>query len=148
MSARLRLLDTRHMNLPRRLQRIGLLSICLALSFAGTGCRSFLRKHAMKSYPVQVKPADMLTASNAYQTDFLYLKTLADEVVPLRDRYFPPDKRAALEQEILRQLGEKFKAVLVSIVSYVTAIIARWRVTVPSSSVHANSNVPDRLART
>jgi len=60
----------------------------------------------MKSYSVKINPADSLTASNNYQQDFLYLKTLADEVVPLQDRYFPPDKRAALEQEILQQLGD------------------------------------------
>jgi hypothetical protein len=78
----------------------------LVLSFSSTGCRSFLRNQAMKDYPVKTRPVEGFTAPNRYQEDFLYLKTLAEEVVPLQDRYFPPDKRAAMEQEILTHLGQ------------------------------------------
>src|SRR5438128_1127972 len=82
------------------------LSLSLVLSFGSTGCRSFLAEHAMKTYPVKIKPVDGLAAPNRYQEDFLYLKTLGEEVVPLEGRYFPRDKRAAMEQEILRELGK------------------------------------------
>lgn len=60
----------------------------------------------MKSYPAKIKPVEGLAAPNPYQKDFLYLKTLVEEVFPLQERYFPPEKRAAMEQEILRKLGE------------------------------------------
>ena len=91
------------------LHRVGLnwfLLLGVVLSFGSTGCRSFLAEHAMKTYPVKIKPVTGLVAPNGYQEDFLYLKTLGEEVVPLEDRYFPPDKRAAMEQEILRDLGQ------------------------------------------
>ena len=80
--------------------------LSLVLSLSSTGCRAFLRSKAMKNYPVKIKPVDGLTAPNRYQEDFLYLKTLGEEVFPLEDRYFPPEKRAAMEQEILRKLGQ------------------------------------------
>src|ERR1041384_36876 len=76
------------------------------LSLGSTGCRSFLAAQVMKTYPAKIKPADRLVAHNKYQEDFLYLKTLGEEVFPLQDRYFPPAKRAAMEQEILQTLGE------------------------------------------
>ncbi len=82
-----------------------LVALGLALSLASTGCRSFLRDQAMKDFPVKASPVDGLTP-NRYQEDFLYLKKLGEEVVPLEDRYFPPEKRAAMEQEILRNLGQ------------------------------------------
>jgi hypothetical protein len=81
-----------------------LLSLSLLLFFSSTGCRSFLAGQAMKTYPAKVKPVDSLAKPNRYQEDFLYLKTLGEEVVPLQDRYFPPDKRVAMEQEILQKL--------------------------------------------
>src|SRR6266850_1255631 len=80
--------------------------LSLVLSLSSTGCRSFLRSKAMKNYAVKIKPVDGLAAPNRYQEDFLYLKTLGEEVFPLEDRYFPPEKRAAMEEEILRKLGE------------------------------------------
>ena len=51
----------------------------------------------MKNYPVKIKSVEGIASPNRYQEDFLYLKTLAEEVVPLEDRYFPQEKRAALE---------------------------------------------------
>jgi hypothetical protein len=92
----------------RLVRRLGFgfqLSLCLVL-LSSTGCRSFLRNHAIKTYSVKVKPVEGFTTPNRYQEDFLYLKTLGEEIVPLADRYFPPDKRAAMEQDILRKLGE------------------------------------------
>jgi hypothetical protein len=90
------------------IHRLGLnwlLLLSVVLSFGSTGCRSFLAEHAMKTYPAKIKPADQLIAANGYQEDFICLKTLGEEVVPLEDRYFPPDKRAAMEKEILQDLG-------------------------------------------
>jgi hypothetical protein len=84
----------------------GLILLTVVLSFGSSGCRSFLAEHAMKTYPAKIKPADQLIASNGYQEDFICLKTLGEEVVPLEDRYFPPDKRAAMEREILQNLGQ------------------------------------------
>ncbi len=77
------------------------LSLSFVLSLSSTGCRSFLRDQAMKDYTVKIKPTGGVTAPNRYQEDFLYLKALGEEVFPLEDRYFPPDKRAGMEQEIL-----------------------------------------------
>ncbi len=77
----------------------------------------------MKAYPVKIKPVDGLTAPNRYQEDFLYLKTLVDEVFPLPDRYFPPDKRAVYEQEALRKLGQpncSYETFLFSIEGYLS----------------------------
>lgn len=79
----------------------------LVLSLGSTGCESFLAEHAMKTYPAKIKAADALAATNRYQKDFLCLKTLGEEVVPLEDRYFPPDRRAVMEQEIFRDLGRR-----------------------------------------
>src|SRR5436190_24231448 len=84
-----------------------LLSLGVVLSLSSTGSRSFLAGQAMKTYAVKIKPVEGLAAPNRYQEDFLYLKTLGEEVVPLEDRYFPPDKRAAMEEEILRKLGQR-----------------------------------------
>src|SRR5438105_4614337 len=83
-----------------------LLSLGLVLSFGSTGCHSFLAEHALKTYPVKIKPVAGLAAPNRYQEDSLYLKTLGEEVVPLEDHYFAPDKRAAMEQKILQELGK------------------------------------------
>lgn len=94
------------------------------LSLGSTGCRSFLAEHAMKTYPASIKSADRLAAHNAYQEDFLYLKTLGEEVVPLQDRYFPPAKRAAMEDEILQTLGEprcSYEAFVVGVERYLAA---------------------------
>ena len=85
--------------------RCALLLLCAELILASTGCRSFLAGQAMKNYPLKIEPAAALAATNRYQEDFLYLITLAGEVFPLEDRYFPPEKRQAMEQEILRKLG-------------------------------------------
>lgn len=87
-------------------QRIRLFWLGLSLMLISTGCRSFLAGTAMKNYPIKVKPIPGLASPNKYQADFLYLKTLGEQVVPLEDRYFPPDKRAAMEGEILRTLDE------------------------------------------
>jgi hypothetical protein len=98
--------------------------LSLALSLCANGCRSFLAGQAMKTYPVKIKPAEACPAPNRYQEDFLYLKTLGEEVVPLQDRYFPPDKRAAMEEQILRKLGEPdctYETFLFSIRSYLAA---------------------------
>ena len=51
-------------------------------------------------------PFDVVPPFGIDQEDFLYLKTLAEEVVPLEDRYFPADKRAAIERQILQELGQ------------------------------------------
>lgn len=101
-----------------------LLTLSFVLSLSSTGCRSLLRAQVMKDYPVKIKPVDGVTAPNRYQEDFLHLKTLAEEVVPLEDRYFPPDKRAAMEQEILRKLGQpgcSHETCLLSVESYLGA---------------------------
>lgn len=89
----------------RKMRWNWLLALVLVLSLSSTGCRSFLRNQAMKDFPVKTSPVDGLTP-NRYQEDFLYLKKLGEEVVPLEDRYFPPEKRAAMDQEILRNLGQ------------------------------------------
>ncbi len=102
----------------------GLLALSLVLALCSTGCRSFLAQQAMKAYPAKIKPVDGIAKPNRYQEDFLYLKTLGEEVVPLEDRYFPPDKRAAMEQEILRKLGEpgcSYETFLVSVHHYLAA---------------------------
>src|SRR3569832_1606809 len=78
--------------------------MALAVCFGATGCRSFLASQGLKNYAVKVKPVEGLTP-NRYQEDFLYLTTLAQEVFTLEDRYFPAEKRAAMEREILRDLG-------------------------------------------
>ena len=59
----------------------------------------------MKDYPAKIKTVEGFPPTNRYQRDFLYLKTLVEEVFPVEDRYFAPDKRAAMEQEILQKLG-------------------------------------------
>jgi len=59
----------------------------------------------MKDYHVKAKPVAGFENPNRYQKDLLYLRTLAEEVVPLEDQYFPPEKRAALERELLQKLG-------------------------------------------
>jgi hypothetical protein len=100
------------------------LSLSLALSLGSTGCRSFLAGQAMKTYSVSIKPTDGLPAPNRYQEDFLYLKAFGEEVVPLLDHYFPPDKRVAMEQEILQNLGRpdcSYETFLFSIRSYLAA---------------------------
>src|SRR2546422_6424409 len=58
-------------NLSTGLPQIIVLSLSLLLSFGSTGCRSFLAEHAMKTYPVKIKPVDGLAAPNRYQEDFL-----------------------------------------------------------------------------
>jgi hypothetical protein len=83
-----------------------LLSLGFVIALGSTGCSSFLAGQAMKNYPVKVKPVDGMAAPTRYQEDFLYLKTLGEEVVPLADRIFPPDERAAMEREILQDLGQ------------------------------------------
>jgi hypothetical protein len=83
-----------------------LAALTLVISLASVGCHSFLRDQAIKLYDVQVEPDASLNRPNRYQADFLYLKTLAKEVIPLEDRYFPPAKRAASELEILERLGQ------------------------------------------
>ena len=96
----------------------------LALTLGSMGCRSFLRDQAMKDYPVKIQPMAGLPAPNRYQEDFLYLKTLGQEVVPLEDRYFPPSKRAAMEQKILQELGRpdcSYETFLFDISSYLGA---------------------------
>ncbi len=78
----------------------------------------------MKSYRVKAKPIVGLASPNRYQQDFLHLKTLAEEVFPLEDRYFPPDKRATMEKEILQKLGEpgcSYEAFLLNVRSYLAA---------------------------
>jgi hypothetical protein len=79
--------------------------LSLGLLLGVTGCASFLQEQGMKNYRVTIKPVASIVAPNAFQEDFLYLKALAEEAVPLEDHYFPPEKRAAMEQEILQQLG-------------------------------------------
>jgi hypothetical protein len=98
------------------------LSLLLALS--STGCRSFLASQGMKNYPVKAKPMDALASPNRYQQDFLYLETLAEEVFPLENRYFPPDQRAAMEKDILQQLGQpgcSYETFLFDVRSYLAA---------------------------
>jgi hypothetical protein len=99
-------MKNRGWKLPGRWGLNWLLPLSLVLSLGSTGCRSFLREQAMKDYPVKIKLAGGVTAPTPYQEDFLYLKTLGETVFPLEDHYFPPDKRAAMEQEILGKLGQ------------------------------------------
>jgi hypothetical protein len=104
----------------RKWKRLFSLSLAVLL----TGCRSFLAGQAMKTYPVRIQPVAGLAAPNRYQEDFLYLKTLGEEVVPLQDRYFPPEKRATMEQEILQKLGQadcSYETFLFSIRRYLAA---------------------------
>lgn len=78
----------------------------------------------MKSYRVKVTPMGELASSNRYQQDFLYLKTLAEEVFPLENRYFPPDKRAKMEEDILKKLGEPdcgYETFLLNVRSYLAS---------------------------
>ena len=78
----------------------------------------------MKAYPVKPPSVDSIVDPNRYQKDFFYLKALGEEVFPLQDRYFPPDKRAAMETEILRKLGTpdcSYETFLFSIRSYLAA---------------------------
>jgi hypothetical protein len=75
--------------------------LCLLLSAMGCSKRMML-----KNYPVHPKSFAGISNPNPYQEDFLYLKTLSEEVVPLADKYFPPDKRAAMEKDILARLGD------------------------------------------
>lgn len=96
----------------------------LVLSLSVTGCRSFLASQGMKSYPVQIKPVEGLAAPNHHQQDFLRLKTLPEEVFPLADRYFPPDKRAAMERDILKELGQEgctYETFLLNVRRYLAA---------------------------
>lgn len=60
----------------------------------------------VKNHPVQIKPYEGISKPNSYQADFLYLKALAEDVVPLVDKYFPPEKRAAMEKDVLARLGD------------------------------------------
>ena len=60
----------------------------------------------MKSYPLKIEHSSQEEATNRFQHDFLYLKTLADEVVPLADRYFPREQRRKRQAKILQQLGK------------------------------------------
>jgi hypothetical protein len=108
------------------------------LSFGSTGCRSFLAEHAMKTYPAKIKPVDDLAAHNKYQEDFLYLKTLGEEVFPLQDRYFPSAKRAAMEQEILQTLGEPR-------CSYETFVVAVERYLAAFNNQHARVEYPREI---
>lgn len=78
----------------------------LGLLIGVTGCSSFLQEQGMKNYRVQPKAVANIPRPTPYQEDFIYLKTLGEEVVPLEDKYFPPDKRAALEQEIMADFAK------------------------------------------
>src|ERR1044071_7018621 len=53
------------------------------------------------------------------------MKTLAEKGVPLEDRYFPTDRRAAMEQQILQELGQRscnYETFLLSIRRYLAAV--------------------------
>src|SRR4051794_38565897 len=78
----------------RNLRFNRLIALSLLLCLSSTGCRSFLASQGMKNYPVKAEPVIGLPSPNRYQQDFLHLKTLADDVFPLENRYFPPDRRA------------------------------------------------------
>jgi hypothetical protein len=82
-----------------------LLLLIVLLSLSSTGSRSFLANQGMKSYSLKAKPMEGLESPNRYQQDFLHLKTLAEDVFPLENRYFPPDKRSTMERDILQKLG-------------------------------------------
>ena len=103
----------------------------------------------MKTYPVKVKPADGLAALNRYQEDFLYLKTSGEEMVPVADRYFPPDKRAAMEQEILQKLGQpdcSYETFLFSICTYLAGFNNEHAmVTHSPKEIHLTSFYPFRI---
>jgi hypothetical protein len=92
---------------PTSYRKFELILLSLVVCLSSTGCASFLAKRVMKDRPLKIKPEDGFVATNAYQSDFLYLRKLAEEVVPLADRYFPPDERAAMEQKILGELGKR-----------------------------------------
>src|SRR4051812_17522664 len=77
---------------------IGCLLLC------STGCSSFLWHHGMKQFRPEIRTAGPPAALNEYQEDFVYLKTLCDEVFPVADRYFPSERRAAMEHAILQNL--------------------------------------------
>src|SRR5437868_6979360 len=78
----------------------------------------------MKSYSVKAKPMEGLESPNRYQQDFLHLKTLAEDVFPLENRYFSSDKRATMERDILRKLGRpdcNYEDFLLNVRSYLAA---------------------------
>jgi hypothetical protein len=54
---------------------------------------------------VKVDAVAGLPKPNRYQKDFLHLRSMVDEAFPNPDRYFPPPKRASIENDILSQLG-------------------------------------------
>ena len=70
------------------------------------GCTSVAENLLVIKHPVQPESDVGTTRINHYQKDFLYLKTLSEEIVPLADKYFPPDKRAAMEKDIFARLGD------------------------------------------
>jgi hypothetical protein len=88
----------------RALIRAAKLSLCLSFLLC-LGCTSFLADRALKSYPVELTPAETATATNDFQHDFLYLTKFAAEAFPLQDHYFPPDRRTNTERVILTRLG-------------------------------------------
>lgn len=121
----------------------------LSLTLLLTGCRSFLASQAMKTYPVRIQAVDGLVAPNRYQEDFLYLKALGEEVVPMQDRYFPPDTRAAMEQEILQKLGQpdcSYETFLFSIRRYLAAFNNEHAIiTYTPKDIHFSSLYPFRI---
>jgi hypothetical protein len=71
-----------------------------------TGCSTFLQIRGFKNYPIEIERTENYATATPYQKDFLHLKTLGEEVFPLQDRYFHPEKRAAMEDEILAKLDD------------------------------------------
>lgn len=79
---------------------------CLPLLLAlQTGCASYFMTNGMKVPQVEVPRSQLVPKPNAYQHDFLYLKAAAEQAVPLEDNYFPPEKRSAMEKEIMARLA-------------------------------------------
>lgn len=74
--------------------------IILFLLLLNSGCSSML-----KNYQLEPGRLPDLHEYNNYEQDFFYLKALCEEAVPLADKYFPPERRSALEKEILKRLG-------------------------------------------
>lgn len=87
-----------------RIMRITRLTIA-GLIFLCSSCGFFLQNTATKNFKDPVTRTTEYQTLNRFQQDFLYLKTVCDKHFPLADKYFPKDKRLALEKFIIEKLN-------------------------------------------